>query len=256
MKKMMLILLFLSLGLIGCADHGASSESVIRIDQSDFLEADLTLGEFTILEGFHGFPGDRSDALTLEEAATIGATYVLNVFRNPLAGMYMELTFNYNPHISRSTWIGNIAYSPEDFGGEIEGFLPALLVFSIDALTGERISIINHSIDPLHEMADLWMMSEDERWELFPEPDEEEMELMMEIAHNFAQRHFAHELIINIELGIYLNGVTDSAYFPSPDLFFVATDSEGRIVQIMIQRGTMQLLSIHTPLEILAPNVH
>ena len=132
--------------VLGCETHEVKPE----INQSYFLfpeDKELALGNFNVLEGFHGFPGDRNEILPLYEVAIIGATYVLEVFGYNLDGMYMELTFNYNPHISHRTWIGNVANSADDFEGFAEGFHPRLITFSIDAVTDERINIMNHRLN-------------------------------------------------------------------------------------------------------------
>ena len=72
--------------------------------------------------------------------------------------------------------------------------------------------------------------------ELFPKPDDDELEIMVATAYHYAQRHFDHKIAINVTLGIYYNGVADFAYFPSETLTFVAADDEGRVIEISIQR--------------------
>jgi len=265
MKIFMLAITLIFFALIGCESSPERENEVVsdemeqnttemeqnttEVEQNRTyispLDDDITLGDFTVIEGFHGFPGDRSEILSIEEASIIGGTYILDVFNENLDGMYMEMTFNYNPHISHSRWIGTIAPSPEDFGDEDEGFVPGLIMFTLDAMTGERLSISNHDVEFIHETIN----SLEEFEELFSEPDDDELEIMIATAHHYAQRHFDHEIAINITLGIYYNGVTDSAYFPSETLTFVAADDEGRAIEISIQRESMQLISISTPLE-------
>jgi len=266
MKKFVFILMlgFLVVGLVGCNNNDsddAGDETGINLTSDTSEENDsnnasasenLLLGDFTVLEGMHGFPGDRTGILTIDEAALIGGNYILEALGHNLEGMYMELTFNYNPHISHSTWIGNIDYSLENFGSEAEGFASRLIVFSIDAFTGARISIVDNRVEPLYNIPDLWWeLSENELRELFPKPSSEEMEIMMTTAHNYARSHFAHELEINVEFGFYMDGFIDTSDQFSPNWSLVATDSDGRVAQIVIQCETRQLISIDTPLEVL-----
>jgi len=263
MKKLrgVFMLAFLPFVLMGCvSDEVVESETPVEPNQNKLSELTstrehnrehLTLGDFTVLEGLHGFPGDQTDALTIEEAAAIGGRYVLDVLDDDLEGMYMEMTFNYNPHISHSTWIGNIAASPADFGREAEGFMPGLIVFTLDAVTGERISIFDSNVESVTTVGPLELLSEEERWALFPEPDEDEMALALAIAHDYAERHFSDSEVNTIVPGVYFGGTTDSAYFPSSRLHFVATGDGGKIIEIMIQRETMELFYLGVPLEIL-----
>ena len=261
MKKFIIILILASFSLVGCSNDDVSlikSSEIAEYVHEAFVPENVMLGDFTILEGFHGFPGDRSSALTIEEAALIGAIYILDVFDENLDDKYMELTFNYNPHLSHSTWVGNIADAPEEFEGDEEGFQAALITFSIDAITGERININNHNVEPLHGItfSNLMAMSEAELLELFPRPSEEEVELSIAIARHYAQRHFNHGEIVNIEQGFYYNNIIDFIYFPSAVLNFVAINDQGRVVEIEIQRESMELVSIVIPFEFLFPDFY
>ena len=211
----------------------------------------LTLGAFSILEGRYGFPGDMSNAITLEEAANIGGQYVLDIFDNNLDGKYMELTFNYNPHISQSTWIGNIGEAAEDFVGEAEGFHAALIVFTLDAFTGERLSIDNLELTFFEtaDQSDIWSMSDDELLVSFPAPDNNEIEILSTLALDFAVRHFDSDSV-TVELGFYPEGEVGFVYFPFPIITFLAINTTtDQVVEISIEREFRELSSIRVPME-------
>ena len=253
MKKVrgVFMLAFLPLVLIGCVSGEVESETpVAKLSERTPNREHLTLGDFTVLEGLNVFLGDQTDALTIEEAAAMGGRYFLDVLDDNLEGMYMEMTFSYNPHLSHSIWVGKIAASPDDFSGEAEaeGFPAVLMVFTLDAFTGERISIYNPNVESVTAVGSLGSLSHEERWALFPEPDEDEMALALAVAHDYAERHFSDSEVSTVVPGIYSGGVIDSTYFPSEGLRFVATDDQGRIVEIRIQRETMKFLSLFVPI--------
>jgi len=238
MKKLTTFLIITLLVLAGCVSEQKKQEaSTTDINR---------YGEFTILEGFHGFPGDRTNILTLEEAASIGASYVFDVFEDYLSGRYMELTFNYNPHISHSSWIGNIGDSPSEFEGEEEGFRSAQITFMIDAISGERINITNHALE--------LELSLEELLESSIELNDAQIEVATEIATDYAKRHFNQGTVESVEPGTYSGGIAD--FMQGMSLNFVAIDtidSGERVVEIRLHQETLQLLDIRTPLEILAP---
>ncbi|MCL1948211.1 MAG: hypothetical protein FWF59_00530 [Turicibacter sp.] len=215
------------------------------------IEPDLEVGNFTIMEGQHGFPGDQSNTLTIEEVAEIGAQYVLNVFGYTLQGKYLELTFNYNPHISQSTWVGNVGSSPGDFIGDEEGFFPASIVFSLDAYTGKPLSIQNFDLALFDNLDrdEFFEMSEEEMLELFSLPESEEIENLKAIAERYAKNHFNSESV-SIELGSYPAGERGFVLSPSPTLLLMATENiTGDVVNLSITRNPIELSSIRVPLE-------
>ena len=235
MRKIKILSIIIFFGLMGC------SGNQVALIEDDFIR----IGEITVLEGIHGFPGDRIGTITIEDAAKIGAAYVLDIFGDDLSGKYMELTFNYNPHISSSSWIGNIGDSPSEFKGDHEGFNSAQIVFIIDAVSGERIRMDDHTLQSQQNLITPNLL------ELLT-PTNEEIAVVKAIAFEYAQRHFNSGIMINIELGSYSGGEED--FVSASSLNFVATDGTGRIIAIRIQRETNQLLTIYTPIEILAPD--
>lgn len=256
MIKLMMISTFILLGILGCSDGQEITADIPEVDV-DFLLEPMDFENFTILEGIHGFPGDRMQALEIEQAATIGASYVLDMFDIDMSGRYMELTFNYNPHLSISTWIGNIGDSLDEFQGEFEGFHPAQIVFTIDAISGERMSIWDNLLQSDHSLGE--GVSELDELELLAsdsEPlTEEEMTEVTNIAFDYAKRHFHQSTVVSVETGTYFGGEEEFVTgFTASVLNFVATDDADRVVAIEIAKETRQLLTIYTPIELLVPN--
>ena len=257
MKKLKIpfVLVFLFIFLLGCTKNNANtdeSDSNIELENGDsefiLAEEELSLGEFTILEGEFSNVAEQAGALTIEEAAAIGGAYILDIFNDDLDGMYMELTFDYNHQISHSTWNGRIARTATEFNPKYDltagEFPPLLLTFMIDAFTGERLGISNVEDDSLTPFS--FEMNEGELLELFPEPGEEEVEQLTAIAYEYAERHFGRGMVFNIEL----NSV-DSIYNPSPYLSFIAIDNEDRVIEVSIRRETLELELIFTPMNLL-----
>ena len=99
-----------------------------------------------------------STAISMEEAALIGAEYIWDVFGTNIDGMYVEMMYALTPGFTRPTWIGSVSAERPvrpDFGAlnnaasagstlmpavEIR-VLPPSYSFRIDALTGMRVDI-------------------------------------------------------------------------------------------------------------------
>ncbi|MCL2572127.1 MAG: hypothetical protein FWE11_06955 [Defluviitaleaceae bacterium] len=113
-------------------------------------------------------------ALSLEDAAQIGARYIQDIFGESIDGMYVELEFSDWEHVTRSLWNGAVSVTRrntledraqlreinevfsarleagedfEDVNADMEGlfrdfiYTPARFYFVIDAVTGQRINI-------------------------------------------------------------------------------------------------------------------
>ncbi|MCL2361271.1 MAG: hypothetical protein FWC73_05610 [Defluviitaleaceae bacterium] len=115
-----------------------------------------------------------SSALSKEEAAQVGARYIMDIFGESIDGMYVELEFSDWEHLNRSLWSGAVSFSrrntleqrarlnelndefmarynagedPDDINADLmDSFLEqrytlAHFYFTIDAITGKRIDI-------------------------------------------------------------------------------------------------------------------
>jgi len=258
MKKCIIILSLTLLGLIACSDNSLDFETILT-DQVpypttpkqvvDTEGSGMVLGKFNLLEEATSYSDNRDsgiEIISMEEAATIGANSLLEILGENLEGKYMQLWYNHNPHVSRmqNTWVGEIAYYPENLEKNHHTHL-----FRIDAITGEVLDL-RRQLEPLHNIDFFTMqaMTEDELWELFPKPDEIEIETMLEIVTRYAQRYFNNSLEVSVELGIYGEDDIDIIDSPTGYLYFIAIDGTGHVVEVAIQRETNQLAFIGVPL--------
>jgi len=117
-------------------------------------------------------------ALSIEDAAQLGAQYIQDIFGQNINGMYVELEFSDWEHVSRILWNGAVSISrrntlehrtrlnelnemfmeryaagedAEDIRADMEdlfnnySYTPARFYFAIDAITGKRINIWQNS---------------------------------------------------------------------------------------------------------------
>jgi hypothetical protein len=113
-----------------------------EIEAEIFTAPDLTL----IYQNNHPVP---ASALSMEEAAQIGARYIWDVFGTSIDGMYVRMFYAAHSSHSRTYWHG-IVHAERFDGFDIENddiaariaFNDAILYnFSIDAITGMRVDI-------------------------------------------------------------------------------------------------------------------
>jgi len=98
---------------------------------------------------------------------------------------------------------------------------------------------------------DIRSLSEEERLEIFPTPDEDEIVRLMEVARNSAKHHFNTSTVEMVELGTSEGIIFDVSGWPT--MFFFAIDDTGRVVDMTIARETNQLESLNTPMEFWLP---
>ena len=115
------------------------TEEAVAIFQSPTL---------TLLESpsqhYHTIP---TYALSMEDAAEIGARYIWDVLSADIDGMYVQMTFTAHPSQPRTKWFGIVSASgdttsPPDSLLSLF-MLERLYLFTIDGITGERIDISN-----------------------------------------------------------------------------------------------------------------
>jgi len=241
MKKEIFIFSLLLFLLVGCSTDNNTANGG-NLNQGDNTQAS-PLSDFTFSEG-ESFSDDRDtgvEVLSLEEAVEIAAAYIYEVFEDSLEGVHIELVYNYNFNISERTWSGYVR-RPERSN--------LIMTFLIDAQTGERIELTYWQREPLHGISFAMMesMSEAELLEIFPEPDEAEIAEMMDVVRDIAERHLQTSEIVRLEYGfLQENGEADTTYYPSQLSPFFVIDTEGRLIEIIIQRETHLLVSINTP---------
>ena len=115
----------------------------------------FTVPNITVIQG-EVIQEVPNTAISMDEAALIGAEYIWDMFGSSIDGMYVEMMYALNPGFTRPTWIGSVStVRPEhpDFealrnaaaSGSTVMPIPMPLLptysFRIDALTGMRIAI-------------------------------------------------------------------------------------------------------------------
>jgi len=256
MKKAILILVPILFLFVGCTNDGEAPYESEATTAPGSIDQEDRLGNFTFFEG-RSYSDDRDtgiDVISLEEAAEIGAYYIFEVLGENLDGMYMELAYNYNFHISHRTWVGFVNHSRRE---GLAGQLNAPISFVIDAETGERLFLSYSQLEPLHGISGEMMesMPVAELLEIFPDPDEAEIAEMMEVVREIAERHLQTSEIVTIEYGFWQENGDLHVTFDGPSQFspFFIIDTEGRVIDILIQRETHLLSSINVLFDTVSP---
>ncbi len=238
-----------------------------------------------------GYPNNQPKAgsMTYEEAAQIGAQYILDMYGESIDGKTVEMLYSAWPFSSRSYWHGTVVNSaddlklPEDtefspltedsFLAASDAEINVLYSFSIDAVTGERVSISPHLNIP--EPADLgegksYTMSPAEMEALQYEAPENVYEYAA-VARAFAQKHFNHSEVVSVDFQrISLNQGNRAAFSEYYDAYreaykagkdepftftlydkgrsitFNVTDDTGRVAHVDIYMDTKQVTYLDT----------
>ena len=251
--------------------------------------ADDVIGEFiapslTIIgvtdHNFHNIP---ASAMSMEDAAQIGAEYIWDVFGVSVDGMYVTMFYSAWQGHAREHWHGQVFLTRAD-AMSTETFNP-IFWFAIDSATGKRIDIsytntaqaanqpelderaimawrayMSDETLALHEMDDAGLMNH------FGFTSEE-LEEYKQRALRYAERHFNETTVENIILGMIIETIDRGTMTipgirigPGIDengelgvviagLTFTATDSTGRDAEIMINlessmfRGTVHIFT-------------
>ena len=225
----------------------------------------------------------NTSVLSPEEAVEFAAMYIWEMLGVCLDGTHFNIWYTNCPSTTRSTWSGSVkTHSIHDITYVVDGYDDEvisitrmrmverdgetvlvedpslaypyweeprqLFSFSIDAITGERISLL-HIIPELftsENRRDLLHANQD----LIP-TTLDNMEEYKNAALTFAKRHFNNTEVVSIEFDRAfpaLLGYDDSGnvIVKTLRLDFLATDSTGREAEVMILSGTKALHSINT----------
>lgn len=229
-------------------------------------------------------------ALSLEEAAQIGAQYIWDMFGESIDGMYVELSFANWDHLTRAIWQGAVSThdrdtlarnkyhntlheemmtrtdageDPMELRRDIETRAQAMryeqadFYFTIDAVTGMRIDVFKNSVVmrgmTMHESEAIneyiqrnWGHDRDNWHDAFtPDISRQEQEALVQVAKEYAQRHFNNTTVVNAEFGgafvnfVYIDGVITREI----SVNFRVTDDTGRDAYVAMHQGTVVSIS-------------
>jgi len=171
--------------------------------------------------------------MSAKEAAEIGAQYIWDIFGESIDGMYVEVELSHWFNVNRPHWHGMVSvydrrtleqreerdrlieeYNLRRLTGErledireifttspdfIE-YNPAMIYFTIDAITGERIDI-SRPIDAEKRGMDLagYWGSYEARMAHTVEFTTQQMDELMQIARNLGQAHFSQSTVVGVQ---------------------------------------------------------
>jgi len=220
-KKTTMIGIIAAFAIVSLLTFSAFATSVDEYDepQNSSYEASeishttdsFAVDTFTVIEIVPiGIPRASGDTLDTEEIAQIGADYIWDMVGESIDGMYMELTYNigYSNNGRESVLIGNVV---DKEVGDVHTTEARQFNFTVDSITGEILSFSDNR-------------------DHF-EQDTNKTEEAIEVAKDYAQRHFSSSNIIRIE-------ECEPAFDPDPILRFEVEDETGHVILLHLQRDT------------------
>jgi len=188
-------------------------------------------------------------AISIDEAAQIGAEYIWEMFGIDIDGLAVELRYNnFQPHNTLSVFHGTVLTGTD-----------VSLNFMLDAITGERMMISRRTINtPDADVSEAWAMMQRAAGSgrcAFPvELSQEEQDVYLELARGFAQKHFNNSNVAEISFTTALASSFDrdangNIIVTSRRLHFDATDDAGREIMVSVYQGSQELSVITTPIE-------
>jgi len=271
-------------------------ESPLAATTQEDNMTDSTHG-MTVFDMNNGW-GERNPlALSPSAAAVIGAQYIMDIFGVCIGDMYVELNYIANGVMAtRPLWWAEVsvekrhdpaqwaimaeeflqANPPSEEGNDSTsrsprsfsdlrlqyGYSLANFTFVIDAITGERINIINTAVEETDQNGNpLWdvrYMIQDADFSVYPLVlDEYQMDDLLNIGLAASNRHFINTTIAKTEYGGTINTLV--FHLEAGDIVFHGyslvhvTDDTGRVASIRVCRDTMQVTSINTMINDMIP---
>jgi len=185
-----------------------------------------------------------ANALSPEKAAELGARYIWEVLGENVDGRTIYMSYQTQRHTARTYWSGSVT-----IGENRE----AIIMFNIDSVSGERISINDTRREETNLPERTMTMGELLESENTT-PDN--IEPYAELAREFAQKHFHISDVVDIEFssmqpvivdrGDRDAGVSAILTYRERLLRFNATDERGRVALVIISMDTHRLHQIST----------
>jgi hypothetical protein len=236
---------------------------------------------FTLIDGTnpHIFPQPAA-ALSMEEAADLGARYIWDVFGVSIDGMYVEMHFADHEWQTNTWWTGlvfvedpanpTLRYIDHPDGaavGRPTRTAVNLYMFTINGITGERIDIsyqgtrlpvrsdievrmdVDDRTNPLNAMiASGWFdMNLDEQI-VFAGLSGEALNAYTQTVVRFAKAQFNPIDTVDVRLESLMASVTDANTVYLEGFSFIATSANGREAHIILPAtdSTSQWININT----------
>ena len=128
--------------------HQPAAENEPPAETAAFVPPTATLIPITSMAG--DIP--PAHAISMEEAFSIGAEYIWDVFGTCIEGMYVEMMYIAMPGFTRPFWVGSVSTTKppqdlnfEDFRDDPDAWMDAMVFisyhFRIDAITGMRVGV-------------------------------------------------------------------------------------------------------------------
>jgi hypothetical protein len=206
-------------------------------------------------------------ALSMEDAAELGARYIWDVFGTCIDGMYLQMQFANHDSQSNTWWAGSVTAENPIVPDYVTYHPHMPYSFILDGLTGERIDIFYISEMPPESldrnMDDIlnarWAIVETGWFDMdmdeqiaFAGITSESLDFHSEIAMDFAVRHFVNSTVMNLELfTLNVNGLvasSDGYFVELAALEFSVTDNTGReaLVRISTESALRSMVSVTT----------
>lgn len=228
------------------------SESEV-MDEADAAEEPLVYEApvITVLANSEQFYNSIPDsAIPMDEAAQIGARYIWDVTGESTDGMYFTMMYTDWPSSINTNWGGSVYLTKEGAQEEFDlenigNWEMPVFEFMIDAVTGARVDISYNKIESTPRVRDV-LTNED--WNNWVEQREaiavfamdeneliahfgittEELELNLNAAAKYAQRHFSNSKVVSVILGQTVGDGNNSMRMPGIT-FYPARDENGNI---------------------------
>lgn len=219
-----------------------SQAEQLATDTNDFTAPNISVS--LIYEQNNQIP---TNAMPMEEATQIGARYIWDVLGEDLEGKNVFMSYQAQPSSTRTHWVGMVSN---------DGIRESSFEFTIDAISGERISIIRlHCSDEGAVPRTATREQINERLQTTPA----NIEHYTQFAWQFAGLHFHAtdvESVVfnNLSVGAFRNNNTRSQEdfdaniitYTETLLHFTAIDENGRNAMLSISMETGKLISLHT----------
>ncbi len=179
-----------------------------------------------------------ANAISMEEAAEIGAQYIMEIFGESIDGKTVEMFYMSYPYNTRAYWDCSVADSKSELENNEYTFQ-----FTLDAVSGERIGISSF----WDWKSDGKLYTQEER-EGLTEKYYSQSGIYLPIAQEYAKKHFNHSAVTSV---VYNN--TSGRMTGKETITFTATDDTEREAYITIDVQTKQLLNIDTTFNDIIP---